>query len=212
MTDHLEPLAVFEVNPDGSTKEHYTNVDQPGLYAIVRFADIDKQSVVEPVRRVFHLGELGGWLPADRKSLAKCGLRTNLDAARAGRRFLETNLPKTTYDKLIAAFGRLGVHIGEVCNTRKPTRSEAALILTEYAAYSVVSRTREKLAKDHAEDKESVFVSHAAGYDVVCGSCGAQQLAVPDRDVPGLVCRKCGTHLGKDFKSKTRKSQQVLVP
>lgn len=202
---------MFEVLANGEISEHYSNLTEPGLYAVVRYSDADRASVADPIRRLFHVGEISTLEPRDRRNLAAAGIRTNLDVSRAGLTNLRQVLRDETLNKVLTAFGRLGVPIPENGDLPRPSRRQVVELSAEYHAYGTVSRSRKQLAT-LAAPTQSVFVGHAAGFDVVCGVCGAQQVAVPERQIPSLICPKCGTHIGGDFKPKTHEAARLLTP
>jgi len=201
--EKLDIVFTFTVESDGAMAidEKDLNVE-PGFYAVVPYSQVKGLSIVVPTKRIFHLADLSGLSNSDFRSLAENGYWNSDQIRAAGVENLQwiRGFSKKGIDYLISSFSRLSIPIpsrgGEV--PKKPNNAKRTSIWRGYKAYFDVWKARELLAKVVTESKESSFVQHSAGFDIVCGRCGKQFLAVEEVASKSLICDSCGNDIGTD--------------
>lgn len=216
-------LTTIVVEPDRSLRlpsraEWRKMVTEPGEYAVVPFHEVRDRKAMEPHKRVFHLGDLK-LTEGETESLTRCGMALSTQVRAAGVPMLRRWLGDELTQKLVVAFERLGIPIpdrdGDQTEVLRLGICEAAEVLIQqiregYTAHATVWRIREEMAALVRENGSSSFIQHAAGFDIVCGVCGAQHLAVPEKVAVAMVCTHCGNDVGLDFRVELEEHRLVV--
>jgi len=199
----LDVVFTFTVESDGkmAIDEEQLQVE-PGYYAVVPHSQVKGFSVIVPVKRIFHLADLRGLSSLDFRALAEHGYWNSDQVRAAGVENLRwvRGLSKKAVEYLITSFSRLSVEIpsrgGKI--PEKPNSAKKTSIWRGYKAHFDVWKVRDLLTKVVDNSAESSFVQHSAGFDIVCGRCGKQFLAITEQGSKDLICDHCGNDIGTD--------------
>jgi len=201
--DKLDVVFTFTVESDGVMAINDPELRvEPGFYAVIPFHQVKGLSVVVPTKRIFHLADLRGLANSDFRALADNGYWNSDQIRAAGIENLQwiRGFSKKAIDYLISSFSRLSISIpsrgGKI--PEKPNSYKRTSIWRGYKAHFDVWKARDRLTKIVTESKESSFIQHSAGFDIVCGRCGKQFLAIKEEDSKKLICNECGNDIGTD--------------
>lgn len=174
---------------------------EPGRYAIVPYDEVCTAFTKIPKERVFHLGDLQGIKEPDIRALCIAKI-WNSDQVRAvGVSGLKKipQLSEEAVEKLVSSFSTLGIQIPDREGDLPDEGHKFDHVWRSYEAHALVWQYRQALIAAGDAKANSTFMQHAAGFDIVCGKCGSQYIAVPEKEAEALICKKCGNNIGTDL-------------